>query len=183
MQLSYTSPPSYHVHHFLYMHPIYSLTAEVTNVKFKNAKGLHSLGPWRAYIKSQLQTRMIPSVEVRTPREGCWWKHSVRWTWGERREAGREAAECTVSGGHTRERGWAERSCRPRKCGDVTNWAEWSNPSQELCSSPNPESQGHCERLLLNEKTPGFLASRGEEFSLGPETRLDLSELCVIKFY
>ena len=33
------------------------------------------------------------------------------------------------------------------------------------------------ERLLLNKKTPGFLASRGEEFNLGPETRLDRSEL------
>ena len=34
------------------------------------------------------------------------------------------------------------------------------------------------ERLLLNHaKTPGFLASRGEEFNLGPETRLDCSEL------
>ena len=33
------------------------------------------------------------------------------------------------------------------------------------------------ERLLLNEKTPGFLASGGEEFNLGPETRLDSSEL------
>ena len=33
------------------------------------------------------------------------------------------------------------------------------------------------ERLLLNhEKTPGFLAS-GEEFSSGPETKLDCSEL------
>ena len=33
------------------------------------------------------------------------------------------------------------------------------------------------ERLLLNHaKTLGFLASR-EEFSLGPETRLDRSEL------
>ena len=39
------------------------------------------------------------------------------------------------------------------------------------------------ESLLLNEKTPGFLASRGEEFNLGPETRLDHSELCVINFY
>ena len=39
----------------------------------------------------------------------------------------------------------------------------------------------HCqgvERLLLTqEKTPGFLASGGEEFNLGPETRLDRSEL------
>ena len=32
------------------------------------------------------------------------------------------------------------------------------------------------------EKTPGFLASGGEEFNPGPETRLDRSELCVIKF-
>ena len=36
---------------------------------------------------------------------------------------------------------------------------------------------GIFERLLLNEKVPGFLASGGEEFSLGPETRLDRSEL------
>ena len=33
------------------------------------------------------------------------------------------------------------------------------------------------ERLLLNDKTPGFLASRGDEFNLGPEMRLDCSEL------
>ena len=34
------------------------------------------------------------------------------------------------------------------------------------------------ERLLLNyKKTLGFLASRGEEFDLGPEMRLDHSEL------
>ena len=34
------------------------------------------------------------------------------------------------------------------------------------------------EMLLLNhEKMPGFLASGGEEFNLGPETRLDRSEL------
>ena len=34
------------------------------------------------------------------------------------------------------------------------------------------------ERLLLNHtKTPGFLALGGEEFNLGPETRLDYSEL------
>ena len=34
------------------------------------------------------------------------------------------------------------------------------------------------ERLLLNHaKTPGFLAPGGEEFNLGPETRLDHSEL------
>ena len=33
------------------------------------------------------------------------------------------------------------------------------------------------ERLLLNEKTPGFLASGREEFNPGPETKLDRSEL------
>ena len=33
------------------------------------------------------------------------------------------------------------------------------------------------ERLLLNEKMLGFLASGGEEFNPGPETRLDRSEL------
>ena len=34
------------------------------------------------------------------------------------------------------------------------------------------------EKLLLNHpKMPGFLASGGEEFNLGPETRLDRSEL------
>ena len=34
------------------------------------------------------------------------------------------------------------------------------------------------ERLLLNHaKTPGFLAPGGKEFNLGPETRLDHSEL------
>ena len=33
------------------------------------------------------------------------------------------------------------------------------------------------ERLLLNDKTPGFLASGGEGFNPGPEARLDHSEL------
>ena len=33
------------------------------------------------------------------------------------------------------------------------------------------------------EKTPGFLASGGEEFNPGPETRLDKSEFCVINVY
>ena len=33
------------------------------------------------------------------------------------------------------------------------------------------------ERLLLNDKMPGFLASGGDEFNLGPEARLDHSEL------
>ena len=30
---------------------------------------------------------------------------------------------------------------------------------------------------------PRFLASRGDEFNLDPVTRLDCSELCVIKFH
>ena len=33
------------------------------------------------------------------------------------------------------------------------------------------------ERLLLNNNTPGFLASGGDEFNLGPETKLDCSGL------
>ena len=33
------------------------------------------------------------------------------------------------------------------------------------------------ERLLLNDKMLGFLASGGDELNLGPETRLDRSEL------
>ena len=39
------------------------------------------------------------------------------------------------------------------------------------------------ERLLNHKKTPGFLASGGEEFNLGPEMSLDRSELLCIKFY
>ena len=40
------------------------------------------------------------------------------------------------------------------------------------------------ERSLLNHtKMPGFLASRREKLNLGPEMRLDRSELCIIKFY
>ena len=33
------------------------------------------------------------------------------------------------------------------------------------------------ERLLLNDKTLGFMASGGDEFNPGPETRLDHSEI------
>ena len=33
------------------------------------------------------------------------------------------------------------------------------------------------ERLLLNNKISGFLASGGDKFNPGPETRLDHSEL------
>ena len=40
------------------------------------------------------------------------------------------------------------------------------------------------EKLLLNhKKMPGFLASRGEEFNPGPETRLDRSELLCNRVY
>ena len=39
-----------------------------------------------------------------------------------------------------------------------------------------PSKQVH-ERLLLNNKTPGFLASGGDKFNPGPEMRLDRSEI------
>ena len=41
----------------------------------------------------------------------------------------------------------------------------------ESCNCIDCTPQGssvHGERLLLNDKTPGFLASRGDEFNLGP---------------
>ena len=45
-------------------------------------------------------------------------------------------------------------------------------------SSDKTWPTGEDERLLLNHmNTPGFLAPGGEEFNLGPETRLDRSEL------
>ena len=57
------------------------------------------------------------------------------------------------------------------------------NPLQYSCLE-NPIDKGawkarvhEIERLLLNEKTPGFLASGGEEFNPRPETSLDRSEL------
>ena len=40
-----------------------------------------------------------------------------------------------------------------------------------------PKNVQTTERLLLNDKTPGFLASGGDTFNPGPETRLDRSEL------
>ena len=39
------------------------------------------------------------------------------------------------------------------------------------------ENSMDSERLLLNDKMLGFLASGGDELNLGPETRLDRSEL------
>jgi len=41
----------------------------------------------------------------------------------------------------------------------------------------------HFKVVAESHKDAEFLAPRGEEFNLGPETRLDCSELCVIKFY
>ena len=53
-------------------------------------------------------------------------------------------------------------------------WVGWGCPSG--CEWPPGRALG--DRLLLNhEKTLGFLASGGEEFNPGPETRLDCSEL------
>ena len=50
----------------------------------------------------------------------------------------------------------------------------WASSSYPEGSWMSPQE----ERLLLKHaKTPGFLASGGEEFNLGPETRLDRSEL------
>ena len=41
----------------------------------------------------------------------------------------------------------------------------------------NSERDGNTERLLNHANTLGFLAPGGEEFNLGPEMRLDRSEL------
>ena len=49
-----------------------------------------------------------------------------------------------------------------------------SFPSQRTTMRKNVQTT---ERLLLNDKTPGLLASGGDEFNPGPETRLDCSEL------
>ena len=57
----------------------------------------------------------------------------------------------------------------------VTSASELSEKSKK-CPLDSSDMRSN-ERLLLNEKTPGFLAPRGEEFNLGPETRLDCSEL------
>ena len=40
-----------------------------------------------------------------------------------------------------------------------------------------PKNVQTTQRLLLNDKTLGFLASGGDEFNPGPEKRLDRSEL------
>ena len=40
-----------------------------------------------------------------------------------------------------------------------------------------PKNVQTTERLLLNDKTLGFLASEGDKFNLGRETGLDRSEL------
>ena len=71
---------------------------------------------------------------------------------------------------------------------DIVNKAEIDVFSGTLLLFVDPTDVGkhtnNIEKLLLNHaQTPEFLASRGEEFNRGPETRLDRSELCVIKFY
>ena len=170
MQLSHTSPPSYHPHHFLYMHPIYSLTAEVTNVKFKNAKGLRSFSPWRAYIRSQLQTRMIPSVEVRTPREGCWWKHSVRWTWGERREAGREAAERKVCTRHRRthpRRGMGRAELRVQEVRGCHKLGWVVQPKSRAAFQSQPWIPESLWKVVAERKDAGILGLRRRRIQSG----------------
>ena len=69
---------------------------------------------------------------------------------------------------------------------DVKSWLIWKDPKcwERLRAGGegnNREgsmaSASQCERLLLNDKTLGFLASGEDNFNLGPETRLDRSEL------
>ena len=63
-------------------------------------------------------------------------------------------------------------SITPNLCCDETkNRGAYTHLKQGYRSHPISQ------RLLLNEKTLGFLASGGEEFDLGPEMRLDCSEL------
>ena len=58
--------------------------------------------------------------------------------------------------------------------GFFTHWATWEAQAGHKANPISLDS----ERLLLNHaKTPVFLASGGEEFNPGPETRLDRSEL------
>ena len=58
------------------------------------------------------------------------------------------------------------------------NTAQMKEQGRNSQDQINKEEVSNLERLLLNHvKTPGFLAPGGEEFNLGPETRLDRSEL------
>ena len=56
-------------------------------------------------------------------------------------------------------------------------WSGLPFPSPGYLPNPgiepeSPSLQADAERLLLNhKKMPGFLASRGEEFNPGPETK------------
>ena len=53
---------------------------------------------------------------------------------------------------------------------------ETQRKTKDLSQGKALMSECDPEMLLLNHiKTPGFLASRGEEFNLGPEMRLDCS--------
>ena len=52
-----------------------------------------------------------------------------------------------------------------------------SDQCKEIEENNKMGNTSDLERLLLNNKSPGFLASRGDEFNPGPEMRLDRSEL------
>ena len=49
--------------------------------------------------------------------------------------------------------------------------------SRPLSFSLSAPALPHPEKLLLNDETPGFLASRGDKFTPGSETRMNHSEL------
>ena len=60
-------------------------------------------------------------------------------------------------------------------CGIIKKYDELVNITRKRDSSD--EGLGNKKLLLNHPKMPGFLASRGEEFNLGPEMRLDRSEI------
>ena len=65
-------------------------------------------------------------------------------------------------------------SSTPRIQTFLLEWCVMLSVEPELGSMLMPHP---AEMLLLDKKTLEFLASRGEEFNPGPETRLDCSEL------
>ena len=69
-------------------------------------------------------------------------------------------------------------------CFWIIRWSRGGRawPRDDGSLVPTRDADEAIERLLLNHtKTPGFLAPGGEEFNLGPETRLDRSELLCSK--
>ena len=56
----------------------------------------------------------------------------------------------------------------------------FSFPSQRTTMAKNVQTT---ERLLLNDKTLGFLASGGDKFNPGQKQGWITQSLCVIKFY